>query len=150
MSQRVKRLQSIAELAKKDEDQALQLLAASQQEYTQAQQQWEQLSQFLKEYQGRFVEWGAEGAVSVARIQDYQAFMGRLNEAMVVQQHVVDQTEQDVQQKRQEWLAKRVNTQALEKVVSRYQDEEKRQENSKEQRDNDEYASRSYHQKRHQ
>jgi flagellar protein FliJ len=149
MAQRSKRLQSIAELAKNEEDQALQILAASQQEHSQAQQQLEQLTQFLKEYQGRFVEWGTQGGVSVARIQDYQSFMGRLNEAMVAQQQVVEQAEKDVQEKRREWLEKRVNTQALEKVVSRYQDEEQQQENMKEQRDSDEYASRLHHQKRH-
>jgi flagellar FliJ protein len=149
MAQRSKRLQSIAELAKNEEDQALQILAASQQEHSQAQQQLEQLTQFLKEYQGRFVEWGTQGGVSVARMQDYQSFMGRLNEAMVAQQQVVEQAEKDVQEKRREWLEKRVNTQALEKVVSRYQDEEQQQENMKEQRDSDEYASRLHHQKRH-
>ncbi len=62
---------------------------------------------------------------SAVHWQDYQSFLGRLDQAVKAQQQIVKDAEQAADAARQRWISKRQRLETLTKVWTRYYDEER-------------------------
>ena len=79
--------------------------------------------------------------VNSAHWKDYQGFLQRLDQAVQSQQQLVRDSEQDLEIHRRRWLAKRQRLDSLQRVLDRYQVEEKQFEERREQRVQDDLPS---------
>lgn len=62
--------------------------------------------------------------INSAHWKDYQNFLRRLDQAVLSQQQIVRDSEQNLALHRQRWLAKRQRLESLRRVLDRYRDEE--------------------------
>jgi len=83
----------------------------------------EQLRRFHQEYQGRF-DAACRGGLSVGELQEYLAFLARLQQAVAQQEAVVETSRQAHTEKRQQWQARHLRTQAVGKAIERFRKEE--------------------------
>lgn len=72
--------------------------------------------------------------VSSAHWKDYQGFLQRLDQAVLSQQQLVHNAEQNLEVHRRRWLAKRQRLESLQRVLDRYLAEEKQFDERREQR----------------
>ena len=136
---RSQRFKPVVKVAENREQEAARLLGDSQTMLDQAQQKLAELENYREEYIKRFHTTGAEG-MSASQMMDYRAFMVKLERAITEQNKVVEQATVVVEQHRQEWFARRGKVQMLDTVVARYQTDEQRDADRKEQSDQDERA----------
>ncbi len=80
-------------------------------------------------------------SVSAAQWQDYQNFLQRLDGAVRAQQEIVNDCEQNLEAHRQRWLAKRRRLESLERVLDRYQEQDRVYEDKLEQKALDDLPS---------
>ncbi len=73
-------------------------------------------------------------SVSSAQWQDYQNFLQRLDGAVQAQQQIVNDCEQNLESHRQRWLAKRRRLESLERVLEKYQQQDRAYEDRLEQK----------------
>jgi flagellar FliJ protein len=140
---RSKRMQSVQHLAHNREQDAVRKLGESQQ-YLDAQQiKLQELRAYRDEYAKAFESSGGAG-LDALRIQEYRAFLGRLNQAIQQQETVIAQCSARHEQTRRQWLATHSHSQAIDKVLERYRQQERKQEERKEQQELDERACRSF------
>lgn len=66
--------------------------------------------------------------------QDYQAFLSRLDTAVKAQQQIVREGERMLESHRQRWIEKRQRLESLERVLEKYQTEERVHEARREQK----------------
>jgi flagellar FliJ protein len=100
-----------------------------------------QLKQYHQEYLARFQELSSQG-MSASQLQEYRAFLAKLDEAIRQQQKVVAASTANHNTHKDDWKQKRTRTQALGKVVERYRAEERQNDARKEQKENDEHNTR--------
>ncbi len=82
-------------------------------------------------------------SVSSAQWQDYQNFLHRLDGAVQAQQQIVNDCEQNLEAHRQRWVAKRRRLESLERVLDKYQQQDRTYEDRLEQKALDELPSSS-------
>jgi flagellar FliJ protein len=140
---RSKRMQSVQHLAHNREQDAVRKLGESQQYLDAQQTKLQELRAYRDEYAKAFESSGGAG-LSALRIQEYRAFLGRLNQAIQQQETVIAQGSVRHEQTRQQWLATHSHSQAIDKVLERYRQQERKQEERKEQQELDERAVRSF------
>ena len=140
---RSKRMQSVQHLAHNREQDAVRKLGESQQHLDAQQTKLQELRTYRNEYAKAFESSGGAG-LDALRIQEYRAFLGRLNQAIQQQEAVIAQCSARHERTRQQWLATRSHSQAIDKVLERYRQQERKQQERKEQQDLDERASRSF------
>lgn len=138
---RSQRFKPVVKVAENREQEAARLLGDAQTALTQAQQRLTELEGYREEYIKRFHTTGSVG-MSAAQMVDYRAFLVKLDLAIAEQGVVVEQANHLVEQQRQEWFARRGKVKMLDTVVSRYQADEQRDADRKEQGDQDERAQR--------
>lgn len=136
------RLEPVVKVAESREQQAARALGQAQAQLAQAEQRQAELEGYKEEYLRRFHTAGSRG-MSAAQMEDYRRFLGKLDAAIAQQQQVVAQAAGIVETQRHQWFERRGKTRALDKVVSRYQADERRQEAQQEQGELDERAQRS-------
>ena len=138
---RSKRMQPIAHLAEQKEQDAVQRYVEAQQALEQVQQQLDQLNGYKLEYQQRLHTEQSKG-ISIQRIREYQAFIENIS-STINQSHVeIEARQKTCEHYRLAWLECRSRSQALQKVVEKYQGEERRQQERVEQKEQDEHAMR--------
>ena len=140
---RSKRMQSVQHLAHNREQDAVRKLGESQQYLAAQQTKLQELRAYRDEYAKAFESSGGAG-LDALRIQEYRAFLGRLNQAIQQQESVISQCSARHEQTRQQWLVTRSHSQAIDKVLERYRQQERQQEERREQRELDERAGRSF------
>ena len=84
-----------------------------------------------------------KSTLRAAHWQDYQAFLHRLDTAVKAQQQIVRDSERMLEAHRQRWIAKRQRLDSLERVLEKYQAEERAQEARREQKRLDELPKNS-------
>jgi flagellar FliJ protein len=136
---RSKRFKPVVKVAENHEQEAARVLGSAQQVLGQAEQRLAELENYRQEYISRFHTTGATG-MSAAQMMDYRAFLVKLDQAIVEQGRVVKQAAAHVEQQRQEWFTRRGKVKMLDTVVARYQADERRDADRKEQGDQDERA----------
>lgn len=135
---RSKRMQPVVNVTANREREAAKRLGECQQRIHAAEQRLAELIKYREEYTQQFA---SGGSLNTARLQDYRAFLNRLNQAVDQQGHQVAQVSHECEGLRQRWLALHVRAQALDKVVERYRGEERSEQDKREQKDSDEHAN---------
>jgi len=101
-----------------------------------------ELRRYRGEYEQQFTARVATG-MGAAELRDYQAFLARLTEAMRQQQAVVNRLQAERDAERSRWQEAARRAKAIDHVVTRWQAEERRVADQREQRDTDERAQRA-------
>jgi flagellar FliJ protein len=136
-----KRLKPVQKVAANREQKAARSMGQARANLAQEEAKLAQLRQYHQEYLERFQEASAQG-MSVGQLQEFRAFLGKLDEAIEQQQKVVAASMATHSTHREEWKQKRTRTQALGKVVERYRKEERKAADRVEQKENDERNNR--------
>lgn len=117
--------------------------AQAREEFEFQQQRLEQLVNFRQDYQSQLSETGAKG-MGAFRLRDYNAFISRIDTAIQEQRERTYRAEQYAETKRREWLEQQTQATAIEKVVDRYRDQERRDAERRDQRNTDELAQQRH------
>ncbi|MBU1191912.1 MAG: flagellar export protein FliJ [Gammaproteobacteria bacterium] len=131
---RSKRMQSVVEVTASSERESARVLGELQKRVQAAEQRYQELIRYREDYTQQFAN---GGSLTVARLQDYRIFLSRLNQAVEQQQQLVERAQQDCAKQRQRWMEIHTRVQALGKVVTRYRDEERSDNDRREQKDSD-------------
>lgn len=134
---RSQRLGPVVRVAENREQQAARSLGDSQSALSQARQRLDELKNYREEYIRRFHTNGAVG-MSAVQMGDYRLFLSNLSHAVEQQVGLVQQAAVVVEQQRQQWLVRRGKVKMLGNVVSRFQTDEQRVVDRKEQLEQDE------------
>lgn len=135
-------LQAAARVAQSREDEAVKLLAESQQRLVEQQNRLQQLLLFRGEYANQFQAESGNG-ISARRFQDYAVFLNNLDHGIAQSQRELERLQQELQRKRGDWVQTHAKTRALEEVIDRDRQVQLRREDQREQRDSDERNLRS-------
>ncbi len=136
-SERIKPIKTLADDRERDAGRAL---SRAQAALEAAEKQLSELASYRAEYAARQQD---AGAVDIARVQNFQAFLGRLEDAIRQQQQVVDQARAAADASSAAWRERKIESSSLGKVVSRLQTQERVAIDRREQAATDERASMS-------
>jgi flagellar FliJ protein len=135
-------MQPVQQLAQNREQKAVREFGQSQQ-YLQAQQaKLEELIAYRDQYARDFEASGGAG-LDAARMHDYRIFLGRLGEAIRQQENLIARYGAQHEQNRRQWVESRGRSQAVDKLVDRYRQQEGKQLERTEQKEQDDRAQRS-------
>jgi len=146
-----KRFEPVQRIAKSREDNAARELGHSQRRMQEQENKLEELKSYHQEYLDRFAEASRNG-MSASQLQEYRAFMCKLETAIdahlilvgkEISKKVVHASHIECSSCKDEWKQKRVRTQALGKVMDRFETTEKKAAESREQKESDEHGQRS-------
>ncbi len=102
-----------------------------------------ELLAYQAEYAQRFESSGGIG-LDMTRLQDYRAFLARLNDAISQQRQLVEAARSDYEKMKSHWLGTRQQAQAIDKVVDRFKRDEGRAYDRREQSETDERALQNH------
>ena len=136
-----KRFQSVIKVASAHERQAATALGDAQASLESQVARLEELLRYQEEYQLQFQRAGSLG-VEARRIQDYRLFLDKLRQAIRQQQNMVEAAQRLVEERKQQWFRSRGKLKTYGNVMERFQTEERRQEDKREQKETDERAQR--------
>jgi flagellar FliJ protein len=138
---RSKRLQVIVDIKANQEQKALETLGHSQRQHTQMKKQVEGLTNYRSDYVDKCNAFARDG-VQVSRLIEFRSFIDKLDVAIAGQERILNNMEQDVQQKRRMWEFTHRSTQSIQKVRESAMKVEQKHEDKREQSEQDEHASR--------
>lgn len=135
---RSERMKPIQNLADDREREAGIALSRAQDALAAAEKQLSELVSYRAEYASRQHD---AGVLDVARVQNFQAFLGRLEDAIRQQQQVVDRARAAAQAVADTWRERKIESASLGKVVSRLRVQEQAVTDRREQAATDERAA---------
>lgn len=136
-------LQSILDLSQLRLDEATRQLGALISGQQEAAQRLELLIQYRQEYQDRFLA-TAKNGIGRDAWHNYQAFIGRLDDAVAQAREMVAASEQRTAAGQKEWLDKRGRLKAFDTLAQRHQSRVVYAESKQEQKDFDEHTARRH------
>ena len=136
-----KRMQPVAQNARKRADEAARHVAECQRQLEDRQAKLDELLGYRDDYAHGLQEKG-RGGLGAVQVNDYNLFMVRLNKAIEQQLIVLENTRRDLEASKQKWLDKQQRARALDTVVARYERHEQHLQSRREQQENDEYTRR--------
>jgi len=136
-----KRLQPVIKIAQNREDDAALALNEYRKVIDQQEAKLIELRQYHAEYIQRLNDGGRNG-LNIAQINDYRNFIARLAVAVEQQEVQLASCEVELKVKYDAWLLTRVRHQALDKVVDRFQQQEHKESEKREQAESDERSQR--------
>lgn len=138
---RSRRMQPVQRVAQSRQQAAMQKLGQSRQHLDAQRRKLDELRAYREQYTREFVACG-EGGLGAMRLQDYRVFLGRLNEAVRQQEAIIEKCSAEHEKINRQWLETRSRSQAIDKAVECFRQEERKQTDRKEQREQDEQAQR--------
>ena len=135
-----KRFEPIHEIANSSANDLSRGVADAERHLAEMERQLEQLKTYRSDYVTQSSS--GPGAVDAVRLQNFRMFLDRLGEAIRLQAEVVGGARADYEAKRGRWSEKRVEAEALGKVVERFRVDERRVQDKRDQNEMDEAASR--------
>jgi flagellar protein FliJ len=135
------RIKTLVELKAVQEKNALKGLGISQRKLTNLETQVESLRNYRREYQESFNQLGS-GGITIAQVLEFKSFIEKLDQAIAGQEQAVRLCKEELMLKRQVWESLHYKTTNLQKILDTTVAVEIKQQNSKEQRELDERASR--------
>jgi flagellar FliJ protein len=136
-----KRLKPVHQVAANRELDAARNMGQARQHLAQEEAKLAQLKKYHQEYMERFQRISSQG-MSASQLQEYRAFLSKLDEAIRQQQKVVAASLANHSSHKDNWKQKHTRTQALGKVVERHRREERKSAERNEQKENDERNTR--------
>ncbi len=140
---RSERFKPIHSIAKQSEDLAAQTLGKIQNELSAHHSKLSELMAYYQDYTKQFNEKAAKG-MSVMQVQSYQKFISQLEVAITQQKEHIARVTEACHSSRADWTVERQKSQVLEKVITRYQKQERYNENKQEQRLSDEHVANQF------
>lgn len=137
-----KRLQPVQRVAESREQKAARHLGVSRQALQAEEVKLNQLKEYHQEYLERF-ESAARKGISASQLQEYRAFLGKLEEAIRHQEDVVKVSKIDHTTHKNDWRLQHTRTQALNKAVSRFKKLEEAKQERNEQKESDDRNQRT-------
>jgi flagellar protein FliJ len=137
---RSKRMQPVAHVAHNRQQDAARQMGERQRQLDEHVNRLDELNSYRSEYTRRF-EAGSD-AMTGMNVRDYRLFLSRLNQAIEEQARRVEHARNELEQSRGQWTASRVHSDAINKVVDRFEKDERRQAERREQARNDEFGQR--------
>ncbi len=134
------RMQSVAELAQDRERQEARRFGGLREDLRQQALRLEELCAYRAQYSRQLA---AAGAVDASRLRDYRSFLTRLNQAIAQQERHLAQLRAETERQRAQWQAARHRVKAMDQVMTRLRQQERRARDRAEQREQDEMALRS-------
>lgn len=144
MSQRDRgrQLDTVAMLARTEEERAARELMSRQATRRRDDQQLDQLRAFQSEYEERLQQMAASG-MPARQLADFRQFLANLNRAVESQSASAAQSSEAAQAKRSEWVDKASRRSGLDDFLLRYRAQERRgAERVEEKRAHDEHSAR--------
>jgi flagellar FliJ protein len=141
--QRSRRLQPVLALEERKEREALERMGEARQQLEAHQQQVDNLERYQREYRNQ-IRASQTGVVPVARLQAWQAFIAQLDLVIAQQQKQVQQAEQVFEKRRREWQEAWERRRGIEKYIDSCRQQEQREQDTREQKQADEAASRAF------
>ncbi|MES9993918.1 MAG: flagellar export protein FliJ [Candidatus Thiodiazotropha sp.] len=136
-----KRLKPVQRFAHSKEQKAARVMGQARKNLKQEEAKLEQLKQYHQEYLTRFQQMAAEG-MSATQLQEYRAFLAKLDEAINQQQEVVAASIVSHSSSKRAWKKKHSRTQALNKAVDRFREQEQKVADNREQKESDDLSQR--------
>jgi len=136
-------LQALLDLANTRMDDAARRLGELIANETEDCRKLEVLEDYRVEYQGRFAE-ALRNGIDPQAMRNYSLFIGKLDEAIVAQREVVEQSRLRTATGQKAWLDQRTKVKAFDALSKRHQVKEARDESKREQRLTDEHASKQF------
>lgn len=137
------RFKPIHSLAQKHENVAAQTLGKIQRELSEHHVKLTELMMYYQDYTTRFNEKAIKG-MNIIQVQSYQKFISQLEIAISQQKKHIKRVSEACDSSRAEWTVERQKTQVLEKVMTRYINQEQQIHNRQEQRLSDEHVSNQF------
>ena len=138
-----KRLKPVQKIAGTREKTAAQRFGESQRNLNGHKAKLDELRQYHQEYMERFQK-AMQAGISSAQLQEYRAFIAKLDEAIRQQEQMVTASQQDRSSKRNTWQQKHTRVMALDKVVERYKKAEAKTADKREQDEADEQSQQRH------
>lgn len=143
------RLKPVAQIAESREREAARIMAEQQQHLEQQIQRLQELRNYRSEYAQRMQDAGCQG-IDAGQMVEYGNFIRRLDEGAQFQLQKIEDARRLLDIRTREWRALHTKTEALNKVVDRFQNDERHLSDRREQNENDEraqYRRRDFHDK---
>lgn len=128
----------LVELAQDELDKAQESFVTTRQQLESSQEQLDSLTEYHSNYLSKIYN---EKQVTTAEIQTTQAFIDKVNKAILSQKDQVESLSKVVEKMRDNWVEKRARHQALKKVHQKLQRDESMRLDKQEQKMLDELAS---------
>lgn len=135
---KIKRFEMLVELAQDELDKAQESFVTTRQQLESSQEQLDSLTEYHSNYLSKIYN---EKQVTTAEIQTTQAFIDKVNKAILSQKDQVESLSEVVEKMRDNWVEKRARHQALKKVHQKLQRDESMRLDKQEQKMLDELAS---------
>jgi len=113
--QRQQRLERLIDFARQEEDRAVRRMTEARTRLEEQQQRLQLLENYQREYAAR-LSFNPGGSAGVFALQNYRAFMARIDEAVRQQRQVVERLAREHVQLAQAWNEQRTRTRGLQKV----------------------------------
>jgi flagellar FliJ protein len=136
---RAKRLEPVQDIVDDKERRLAQSLAGHERRVAEMEAKLQDLQRYRGEYEQQFNKRAGKG-IGATDLRDYQVFLSRLSDAIRQQQAVVQRTCADRDAERLRWQEAARRAKALDHVVERWQLEEQKTVERREQRETDERA----------
>lgn len=133
MSARANRLQPAADQARQRSEDAVQKLAEQQQALARAERQLAELRGYRQEYAME-----AGGGMSVNALLNRQQFVERIDRAIAQQVQEIERQRRQLEHVRTQWREAHAREAALDSVIGRYREQERKSEERREQNEIDE------------
>jgi flagellar FliJ protein len=133
-------LQPIRELAQRQSDDAAATLGRLRGAEHKTRQTLEALREYRDEYQARF-EQALMNGISPGELNNYRAFLAKLDRAVEEQQSLVEQSEARSENGLQQWQAQSRKVKSFDVLAEREDEKHRKEESRQEQRILDEYSS---------
>ncbi len=138
---RGERLDVVQQVAARTERERAERLAEAERNAIEAEQKLVALERYRNEYEAELATRGAAG-VEVSGVRDFQAFLARLGEALVAQRQVLAQARETREKLLVEWREAAQRAQVVQTLAGRWETEDRKAEDRRDQRDSDEIAQR--------
>jgi len=136
-----KRFKPVLRVAESHEAKAANQFGDSQRYVQEQEAKLNELRQYHDEYLERF-NTASRNGINAAQLREYQAFLAKLDLAIKEQEAVVQASDKNRSVKKEAWQQKHIRSKVLDKVMQRYQEEEKRILEKREQKESDEKGQR--------
>ncbi|MES9831105.1 MAG: flagellar export protein FliJ [Candidatus Thiodiazotropha sp. LLP2] len=137
-----KRLKPVQRFAHSKEQNAARSMGQARKNLELEEAKLKQLKQYHQEYLDRFQKIASEG-MTATQLQEYRTFLAKLDEAINQQEQVVASSMVNHNSHKDNWKQKHSRTQALNKVIDRYRDQEQKTADRREQKESDDHNQRN-------
>jgi len=140
---RAQRLEMVQNVVEDQERRRAEALALSERRVTESEAKLAELQSYLDSYVRGFAI-RAESGIDGAMARDYQAFLARLEEALRQQTQIVTRTRAQRDGEMHNWQGAAQRAEAVGQMVKRFQSEEARTVDRREQAESDERSARAW------